>query len=1475
MNRCDNCINPAPANGGYAPWQGLATDGTNCPTQCNAGFGANGTQCAQCVPGKYSPGGLIPAVACVSCTGLAGNAYWLQPDVFNRSWNGCPSDCIAGYYRDTKTGNCVGCTNGRTYSDTVRTSDRQAPNVCRNCSVCVQGSYYSSVICNASRDTVCTPCKTSCNTGYYLTQCNSTRDSMCVPCRSTCATGQFMTNLCTGTTYQDTVQCFNCTPPASCVSGLYMPPGQCPGNTLANSVCVVCRSLSCPFGTYQRPCSMYNDTSCVPYTQCVPGRTTLRNRGLANDGVCLNCTNCSAYGLETVSSCSQYLDTLCNGTACSGASPCANLVDRNFFCSLDAIGGAQANRTTRGVCGMCPDGYSSDGLYCYECPGGKTCSRDGAVQCQGVVQLGLEPGCFGEYAQPTGALCPYSTDPARVVTRSTFLRPNGNCAPYFSCAPGYFKHFGSTGLVTCDTCNNNAKPTYYAWFSSGLSFNDPFSCLYECAASPSWPDGGCTGVDLTRYVPRNLAGFYDDGSGAMKACPGGWTSQPGLATAATDCVQCYAPERTLGDQCHDWTCPFGQLQRGGRCFDPAECPLSMVGYTKVLGACVSTGLPWQPAGYQKTQAAAGATPDVVVTRRDSGAVSGDTVSATVQTASNQTLVFYSTPYGQSRRHWLEVNASVRVQLPGRVCSAAAIVCQARQYVVVAFCNASFLSFVDLALASPSPRVLIGSNAPGYLEGFKRDALFERELYVASEAGGGSLFVADTMNCALRVVTIPNLPGEFVVRSYLVYGYTAVVCSTVPTAILYPGRLFPVLGQTYFLFSATGGLYQLDAGTRSVVQIVASAKAPAWMPDLSLLRSVTLAANTSMLTLGFDSTAAVLTPVLQRCDVGSTSVTGGACTKPCSTSENYVDPASGECRPCFTRDCLPGEEKVLCTPSSPQTCKACLALEPEQGRYPRIYNLPDSCALSNTLYTAPCPVGFYLSATQVRGSLICARCPVFSSTSSDGSTSIDQCRCYEGAMKSTGGTCVVKQLYPLPTLSNCPFATYPRGAFERCSSCRLDPFPFCNLGRYPLSNGSCEACQVPEKAVPARAGRAVNAPRSCGFACLPGYFPLSNTSYLTQCQPCTNAPNVSGSGAEFFPITNGQQDSPSGCTWGCRFPFKILNGQCVPCTLVNPKDSTLPCRRPGWGINSSAGAGSAGSLGAIQYRMIQFNTSGYIVFSTNTTVDLLLVGGGGAGGQAGYGGAADYGGGAGGGGGAGQVLLKYNVTLSANVIYPVVVGAGGAWVNWLPVGGSASSVAGVTAIPGGTGGAGVNSKGAAGSAGASGGGAGSRGKEWLVAGGTALAGNAGGADTSEHEGTVGAGGGGAGCVGGSMLLLSTDPYQGGQGGCGLVLWANASSTFFFPNESPALGGGGGGGYGLVGSAPGLGKDGGGTGGGQAALSDPSQGVGNGQDAMPNTGAGGGGATRVFVPLASTPALGGAGGSGLVVVRFVDEACVCAN
>lgn len=1233
-----------------------------------------------------------------------------------------------------------------------------------------------------------------------------------------------------------------------------MPPGQCPGNTSQDAVCRVCQTLACPFGTYQKACSQYTDTACVAYTQCTVKDTTLRNRGQYNDGVCTNCTKCSAFGLNTLANCSQYQDTLCAGTPCSAGTPCLVLEDRSYYCDFGSYGTQTVNSTSPGVCGMCPEGYSSDGLFCYECPRSKTCTRFGDVWCQGEVAIGKEPGCFGQYAQPEGP-CEFPADPTRIVTRSTFIRPNGTCAPYFRCAPGYFKRFYSIGAASCESCLG-VVPLNFRWFSGGLSVNDPLSCLYECIGRASWPDGACLGPLTQAYVPANPAGYYDDGTGS-KRCAAGYTSLAGQAISPSDCVLCPTPRNSLGDACGDWTCQVSATvilaRMGDSCLNPSQCP-SLVGYTQSLNlACVPTSLPWQPAGWAKAQDATGA---LIAMRRENvtSLLPPLAVLAIQGPGGNTTLTFYSAGYGQSGRHWVQgPGAANRTGLPGRVCSAALLAFRNRDYALLAFCNTSFLSFLDLTLKSPLPRLLIGSSTEGYQEGYRDAARFSQQLYLAVEAGSPRVYVSDQLNCAVRVVSIPEAgyPGDFLTRSHWLYGKSFGTCKTIQDSIIYPGRLFGVLSQTFFLFPASDGLYQIDSGTRRVVQAFALSQAPSWLPDLSLLVGVALGnngTNASELRLLFANFTAVVVPSKQRCSQGYTSYLGGACDRLCPFPLNYVDPDSGACVPCFTRSCLRGEQDVPCTPSSAQACVACPPLQPLQGLYPRIYSTNGSCAEGQIVRVSYCPANYYLSSKLVgEGLRECKECPRFSATAGDGATSIDQCRCSPGSVKGPGGVCIVGQLYPLPSLSKCPFGTYPRGVFERCSSCRIDPFPDCPVGQYPVLNGSCIACTLPYNAFFTSNGKGLGSATSCGFECLPGYYLKGNTSFQTQCQPCTNYPVVGSSGAEYYALTNAQLDSPQGCTWACRPPFKIYLGQCVACELANLAHAGMFCTHPWLSVNASAGAGAVGVLDGVRYRMIRFNASGYVVFSQNATVDLLIVAGGAAGGTVPSGIV-----GAGGGGGAGQVIMGYNVSVQANVLYTVRVGLGG-FGNYESSGDLAQSSSFkptllLGAYRGGTGG----SPGWKGATGASGGGAGSN---YIDVYPNSLTNFYGGAGKTNMAG----GGGGSACIGGSALSC-----QAGSGGCGTVLWKNSSLTFFDPDTNLMIAGGGGGGSALQECPAGFGAAGGGAG-GSGASSD-------GQSALPNTGSGGGGGS-VNGAGALNGAKGGDGGSGLVVLRFVDESCGC--
>ena len=272
-----------------------------------------------------------------------------------------------------------------------------------------------------------------------------------------------------------------------------------------------------------------------------------------------------------------------------------------------------------------------------------------------------------------------------------------------------------------------------------------------------------------------------------------------------------------------------------------------------------------------------------------------------------------------------------------------------------------------------------------------------------------------------------------------------------------------------------------------------------------------------------------------------------------------------------------------------------------------------------------------------------------------------------------------------------------------------------------------------------------------------------------------------------------------------------------------------------------------------------------------SVEYLVVagggGGGGSGSENGYVGA--------GGGGAGG-LLSGSVTISPGVAYTVTVGAGGP-------GGSAgshntsygtgfnSSISGsglttVTSYGGGTGGWGGTTSSSPGGNGGSGGGIGAAdmyNKIYAIGGKGVYPGSSynpgprqgydgGGYNTGSGNDGGGASGGGAGAAG----TPGSSGY-GTTGGIG-VEWPTGSGTYY-------AGGGGGGSWRSSGG-------GGGQGGGGAGGSDGNMWVGApGNPGTANTGGGGGGAlfngNASMASRVSRP--GGAGGSGVVIVRYADS------
>ena len=242
----------------------------------------------------------------------------------------------------------------------------------------------------------------------------------------------------------------------------------------------------------------------------------------------------------------------------------------------------------------------------------------------------------------------------------------------------------------------------------------------------------------------------------------------------------------------------------------------------------------------------------------------------------------------------------------------------------------------------------------------------------------------------------------------------------------------------------------------------------------------------------------------------------------------------------------------------------------------------------------------------------------------------------------------------------------------------------------------------------------------------------------------------------------------------------------------------------------------------------FLSSGTFTPQKSLSVDYLVVaGGGGAGGNIG------------GGGGAGGLRTATGFSCASGTGLTVTVGAGGAGGSGSASGstGSNSVFSTITSAGGGFG-AYFNIL-TGGGAGGSGGGAGARNSNTGGAASPAGQGFAGGA--SDVGNNVAGGGGGASAVGTSVASSTTNTAGG------------AGSASSFSGASVTYAGGGGGGS----FSPCNSSSGGAGGGGAANTTD----AGNGSNGTANRGGGGGGGGFTGTPV------GGSGGSGIVVVRYL--------
>lgn len=282
------------------------------------------------------------------------------------------------------------------------------------------------------------------------------------------------------------------------------------------------------------------------------------------------------------------------------------------------------------------------------------------------------------------------------------------------------------------------------------------------------------------------------------------------------------------------------------------------------------------------------------------------------------------------------------------------------------------------------------------------------------------------------------------------------------------------------------------------------------------------------------------------------------------------------------------------------------------------------------------------------------------------------------------------------------------------------------------------------------------------------------------------------------------------------------------------NSTDSLNNTGWyfAAPSNGLGGTVSTSGA--YTIHTFNSSGTFTATKSFNVDYLVVaGGGGGGGPSGRGG----------GGGAGGFRTSTGHAVTAQA-YSITVGAGGA-------GSSASGAVGtsggdsvfdtITSTGGGGGGTGPAGASRNGATGGSGGGAGDYSGSGTAGTGTVGQGSDGGIGM-EAAPSYGAGGGG----GASAVGQAGSSTKGGDGGAGTSSSISGSAVTYA--------GGGGGAAADAGATYGVG----GTGGGGRGASNGAAVAGTA-----NTGGGGGGGND------SGPNNGAAGGSGIVIIRYLNE------
>ena len=1136
----------------YKPWSTTAISAT-CPTWCIPGSYVSDTTCTLCVAGQYSTG--YGMASCAQCSNKpALNSNYLTPVSSSMSSStNCAWTCNAGYYKNITSLGCSQCASGYYMSSVMLISRAdQAQPSCAQCTRCLTSTIpaqYTSVACLPAQNSQCNTCSEPPTQKYVSKTCYQGKtggtgtDTASASCTLNCGIGTYKSSACvpgTSTTLGYNTDCRACGDPVCNYPGLYMP-SKCPGTTTSPVRCVSCTYKACPSGYYKQLCSGYNDTTCQPYTKCSKGYY-LTDYTLLADGKCLPCSTCSSAN-ATIRECNAYQNTECStGITCNQTSPCAQTPTQSYFCDLDG--------TSSPACGLCPAGYSSDGIQCQACPPNVTCGATGNILCPGTTNAGFNVLCVSPNNGPNQAPNPRCVlpDPLvtdRIVTRGSYSgAPDSDCAAYFQCTPGTYLAFYAQGHAQCDDCNYTLS-ALEMWASPGLTPDNPNSCLKAC--DPAWASwNGTSCVSLGRnFAPVNEAGYYatlsDNGQATTMStvqCPGFTpvTSRINAASDITDCVTCPpAPDSAMyttpANFYCGWTCNTGFTQRGDRCVKiPVPLDAPQVGMTSTsLATYMPTALPYQPAGQYKT----GVTP-VLVNRPVN--------NSQVNQANGYTFTTYVTTPVYKAAYWtINVttpgNATSPNLLPGRVCSSSTGTILNQTYLYLVFCNQSFVTYTAISatgkFAHP-PRILIGSPMAGYREGAQDTALFGPELYIA-QVNGSRLLLADTWHCVLRLINIPAFPGHFLTTSYLVAGIPSRCYDKTNTytigmnlgELTLPRRVFPLLNNSRFVFATANAIYQFAPEYMQVSQMLNTADHPE--VDTASILDIQAWDNYTVYLTYLDKTLA-LSAEAQNCPDLYTSLQGGSCTTPCPR-DSYVD-GYGVCTSCYSdmvrMTCVEGSLYTACAARSAPSCTLCPQLTNISGKYSMVYTTPGDCSIENAKYIFPCPRNYYPDASGT-----CITCPAFSSTEDDSATSIQQCKCVRNAA-IVNGTCVIGQ--PYPTLSPPPcrgvgFTYYNK--MGTCVPCSTPPCPVCSVGSYSTSQCACLPCTYPGHATVTTNGFMLDNATSCSWTCNTGYYQAGTEA----CLACTSVPQHA------IPTSSGQRGHPLSCEWSCLYGYtkRLRNG----------------------------------------------------------------------------------------------------------------------------------------------------------------------------------------------------------------------------------------------------------------------------------------------------------------------------------------------